>query len=120
MRKTFSRLIIALSIGIAGASCSSNDIAGVATKIDEGKSLDSGDYDLMLDYLEEATEASLPRLKETRTMGDIERIEAEMSERYPYATRFSTALLHDYPHLSSSQAERMSSIRDQAREACNH
>lgn len=120
MTKTFSRLIIAVSIGIAGASCSGHDVADVATKIDEGKSLDNSDYDLMLDYLEEATEASLPRLKETRTMGDIERIEAEMSERYPYAAQFSTALLHDYPRLSSSQTERMSAIRDQAREACNH
>ncbi|MDE6100274.1 MAG: hypothetical protein K2G01_04450 [Paramuribaculum sp.] len=118
MRTTLPRLITALSTATVILSCSGDGVTEIADKIENGKPLDSNDYDQMLDYLETATEASVPRLKEALTTGDVERIESEMSEEYPYAGPFGTALLHDYPELSASQIDRMSSIRQKAREAC--
>lgn len=116
----FRRLTL-LSIIVCAAitlhSCGTPTPDDVAEKIERNASLNTSDYDVMLDYLQEATDAMVPRLKATRSVGDMEFVEADISKLYPLADEFNTALLRDFPNLTGSQTERIASMRRQAQEA---
>ena len=112
-------LLLFLILGTAAivVGCLSATPDEVAEKIAADSSLNSSDYDVMLDYLQTATDAMIPRLKATRSVGDMEFVEADIQKQYPLVDAFNTALLRDFPNLSAEQTQRMASMRTQAQEA---
>lgn len=115
------RHIISLFAGIAllcsMTACGEPDYDRLASKINEGKELSSGDRDDMLQYLRTATETQLPQLQQARTYDDVERIDETSRKQYPYVDLFSSALLRDYPSLSADQTQEFSDIRQMAQDA---
>lgn len=98
-------------------SCAKPSPDDIAAKIEHQEELSSSDYDVMLDYLQQATDAMIPRLKATRTVADMEIVENEIQKEFPMTDIFNTALLLDFPKLSASQTERMAAMRSSAQEA---
>lgn len=110
-------LTIILSVMASLISCGTPSTDDVAKKIESNAELSSTDYDVMLDYLQEATDAMVPRLKATRSVGDMEFVENDINKQYPLTDAFNTALLRDFPKLSGTQTQRMASMRTEAQEA---
>ena len=119
-----SRIFILTALSVMSAiflfSCSSPSPDAIAEKIERNEKLNADDYDAMLDYLSEATECLVPRLKEARTVEDMETIDADNNKRFPHTDLFGATLLHDYPHLSQQQALRLADIRTEAQKALSH
>ena len=110
-------IITSLALTVTAVSCSGPSCDDIASRVSEGKELDSDDYDAMIQYLYKATESQIPQLREARTMDDITRIDKQTERDFPYSDMFITALLHDYDRLSKQQTERIAELRDMAREA---
>ncbi|MCM1400488.1 MAG: hypothetical protein NC189_00575 [Bacteroides sp.] len=100
-------------------SCGGNSCDDVAAKIAANKELSSSDYDVIIDYLDQSIGESLPKLREARTYGDLDRIETEMEEKYPHSNPFYNAILHDWNKLSESQRNKFKQLKDKAKENTN-
>lgn len=111
---------LSLCFALTFISCGSSSPDAVAKKIEAGQPLTEDDYDVMLGYLAEATDRLVPRLKEARTVEDMEAVDADNRRQFPHTDLFGATLLHDYPRLTAKQSQRLTELRDNARKALSH
>lgn len=117
MLKKFQILFLALFLAVPAVSCGGNDFAETAAKVQNNDQLSDRDYQIMIEYIGEAYQYALPKIKEAQTFEDLANIDDELLEKYEYTDLFNTALLHDYPMLSASQKEKMESLQKELTDA---
>lgn len=110
-------LIVAISAVFALSSCGKPDYGEITQKMEQGRQLDSGDYDAMIDYVRDAAQMQIPKLREAATFDDVQRIDEEMKRTYPLTDLFVTALFHDYTLMDEEQREALDDIRKSTQEA---
>lgn len=90
MKKILLLLSVILSLSILGACGHSEaDYEAVYNKIKQDKELDAADYDLMLDYIDDAMSAA----KKAKSVKDLEKVE----EKFKYAESFINELTYGKP-----------------------
>lgn len=90
MKKLFLILSVVFSLSVLG-SCghSEADYKAVYDKIENDEELTPSDYDLMLDYVDDALSAS----KKIKDLSEL----AKFGEKYPYTDKFMYELMYGDP-----------------------
>lgn len=106
-----------LLIAVCLTGCGDTDYDSLARKVEANQDLSASDYDDMIAYMSMSTEWCLPHLREARTIEDVERIDEQLLDKYPYTDIFSSALLRNWNKLSPSQTTTFRQISQRCKEA---